>query len=86
MIEDSNQIDVYQSLLDNIEAEKGAIETYRELEEMTRNVDVVSNDKIKQILADEIEHLQELEDFIADQDIIVYADEEDSTENFNLEY
>ena len=72
--------------MDNIEAEKGAIETYRELEEMTRNVDVVSNDKIKQILADEIEHLQELEDFIADQDIIVYNNEEDSNENFELEY
>lgn len=86
LVEDSNQIDVYQSLLDNIEAEKGAIETYRELEEITRNVDVVSNDKIKQILADEIEHLQELEDFIADQDIIVYNNEEDSNENFELEY
>lgn len=72
--------------MDNIEAEKGAIETYRELEEMTRNVDVVSNDKIKQILADEIEHLQELEDFITDQDIIVYNNEEDSNENFELEY
>ena len=86
LIEDSTQIDVYQSLLDNIEAEKGAIETYRELEEMTRNIDVVSNDKIKQILADEIGHLQELEDFIADQDIIVYDNEEDSNENFELEY
>lgn len=84
--EETNQIDVYQSLLDNKEAEEGAIETYRDIEEYTRNIDVVTNDKIKQILADEIEHLQEIEDFLADQDVIVYSDMEDEEENFDIDY
>lgn len=85
VIEDTNQIDVYQSLLDNKEAEQGAIETYRDIEEYTRNIDVVTNDKIKQILADEIEHLQEIEDFLADYDVMVYDDTEDEYENFDIE-
>ena len=84
--EETNQIDVYQSLLDNKEAEQGAIETYRDIEEYTRNIDVVTNDKIKHILADEIEHLQEIEDFLADYDIIVYSEIEDEEENFDIEY
>lgn len=50
----------------NIENEKGAIETYKELEQFTRNIDVVTNDKIKHILADEEEHLSELQDFYDD--------------------
>lgn len=61
-----NSISTVQSIKENIEAEKGAIETYREIEEYTRGVDVVTNRKIKHILADEIEHLQELEEFLAD--------------------
>ena len=85
VIEDTNQIDVYQSLLDNKEAEQGAIETYRDIEEYTRNIDVVTNDKIKQILADEIEHLQEIEDFLADYDVMVYDETEDEYENFDIE-
>lgn len=85
VIEDTNQIDVYQSLLDNKEAEQGAIETYRDIEEYTRNIDVVTNDKIKQILTDEIEHLQEIEDFLADYDVMVYDDTEDEYENFDIE-
>ena len=81
--EDEDQIDIYQSLLDNEQAESGAIETYRDIEEFTRNVDVVTNDKIKQILADEVEHLQEIEDFLADFDVIIYSDTE---EEFDIEY
>lgn len=46
--------------------ELDAIDTYRELEEITRNIDTVTNKKIKDILADEEEHLQEIEDFICD--------------------
>lgn len=75
----TNQIDIYKSLIDNIAAERNAIETYRELEAFTRNVDIVTNDKIKHILADEIEHLQELEDFVSDQ-----ASNADSYETFKI--
>lgn len=84
--EDSGQIDVYQSLLDNEQAESGAIETYRDIEKYTRDIDVITNDKIKQILADEVKHLQEISDFLADFDVIYYSDEEDSEENFDIEY
>lgn len=63
---DGNSVDVQRSLDENIIAEKGAIDTYRDLEEFTRGVDVITNRKIKDILADEVEHLQELEEFRAD--------------------
>ena len=51
---------------DNIINEEGAIETYRELVQLTDGVDPASNSKLKQILADEEEHLQELKDFLGD--------------------
>lgn len=54
------------SLLQNIDAETLAIEHYRIVEQLTRDVDPVTNDLIKQILADEEEHKKELEDFLAD--------------------
>ena len=44
----------------NIKAEEGAIETYIKLEKLTRDKDVVTNQKMKEILADEQEHLQAL--------------------------
>ena len=50
----------------NIEAERGAIETYKKIEAYTRGIDVVTNKKIKLILQDEEEHLTELKDFLAD--------------------
>lgn len=62
----NGNIDVYQSLNDCKKMELDAIETYRDLEEITRNIDPVTNRKVKAILADEEEHLQELEDFICD--------------------
>ena len=55
-----------KSLLQNIEAEKGAIETYIELVNYTKGIDPVTHRKMKQILADEQEHLTELNDFFAD--------------------
>lgn len=58
--------DVTKSLKQNIEAEKGAIETYVKLEEMTRDKDIVTNTKVKEILADEQEHLQKLEELLED--------------------
>ena len=50
----------------NIQSEKGAIETYTALEVVTRDNDVVTNRKVKEILADEQEHLQNLIDLHKD--------------------
>ena len=61
-----NNIDIKKSIEDNIKNEEGAIETYEELVKVTDGVDPASNSKLKQILADEQEHLQELQDFIQD--------------------
>ena len=58
--------DVLTSLNQNVESEKAAISTYTKLEEVTRDKDIVSHRKIKEILADEQHHLQELLDFIKD--------------------
>ena len=59
-------IDIKRSLEDNIKNEEGAIETYEELVKLTEDVDPTSNSKLKEILADEQEHLQELKDFLND--------------------
>jgi len=61
-----DNIDIKKSLEDNIKNEEGAIETYEELVKMTEEVDPTSNSKLKEILADEQEHLQELKDFLQD--------------------
>jgi len=52
--------DVIKSLDQNIQAEKDAIETYMKLEKLTRDTDISANNKMKAILADEQEHLQDL--------------------------
>lgn len=62
----NNNIDIKSSLEINIKNEEGAIETYEELVKMTEDVDPASNSKLKEILADEQEHLQELKDFLQD--------------------
>ena len=62
----NGNIDIKKSLEDNIINEEGAIETYRELVKLTDEVDPSSNSKLKKILADEEEHLQELKDFLED--------------------
>ena len=61
-----DNIDIKKSLEDNVKNEEGAIETYEELVKMTEDVDPTSNSKLKEILADEQEHLQELKDFLQD--------------------
>lgn len=61
-----DNIDIKKSLEDNITNEEGAIETYEELVKITEEVDPASNSKLKEILADEQEHLQELKDFLQD--------------------
>lgn len=60
------RLTVQKALEQNIKAEMGAIETYKKLEKFTREFDPVSNNKIKEILADEEEHLQALVEFIDD--------------------
>lgn len=62
----NNNIDIKTSLEINIKNEEGAIETYEELVKMTEGIDPASNSKLKEILADEQEHLQELKDFLQD--------------------
>lgn len=66
IVANENNISVLMSLNDAKQMELDAIETYRDLEEKTRNIDVVTNKRIKEILADEEEHLQEIEDFLCD--------------------
>ena len=61
-----DNIDIKKSLEDNITNEEGAIETYEELVKMTEGIDPTSNTKLKEILADEQEHLKELKDFLQD--------------------
>lgn len=61
-----DKIDIVQSLETNIKNEEGAIETYKELIAMTEQVDPSSNSKLKEILADEETHLQELKDHLDD--------------------
>lgn len=60
---------VESSLLINIKNEEGAIETYKELEMLTRDVDPATNRKVKEILAEEEEHLTELNDLLRDVQI-----------------
>jgi len=63
---ENDYIPIKESLIINIENEEGAIETYEELVKMTEEIDPASNSKLKEILADEQEHLQELKDFLND--------------------
>lgn len=60
------EFSVDKSLKQNIEAENAAIETYKDIEAFTRNIDTVTNRKIKKILEDEENHLTELRDFLND--------------------
>lgn len=62
----SGPLNTLEAIRINIDNERGAIETYEELEKFTREVDPVTNKKIKEIWSDEEEHLAELEDFFAD--------------------
>lgn len=55
-----NSIDLIQTAID---FECSSIETYKALECFTRNIDPVTNDLVKHLLADEIKHLTELTEF-----------------------
>ena len=58
--------DVKSIIEDNIKAEQGAIETYLELEEFTKDKDIVTHTKVEEILSDEREHLHLLEQILRD--------------------
>lgn len=62
----NGNIDIIESIKTNIKNEEGAIETYEALVKMTEDIDPISNTKLKEILADEQDHLQELKDFLND--------------------
>lgn len=57
---------VEKLLQDNIQAEKDAIKTYTELCNLCAGVDFVTLRMARAILADEVEHLTELEDLYKD--------------------
>lgn len=53
--------DVVQILKDAIKGEQCAINTYSNIVELTRNKDIVTYDLVSQILADEVEHEEDLQ-------------------------
>lgn len=60
--------DVIALLKDNIQAEQQAIATYTAIIQETEGQDYVTCDIAKEILADEVEHLTDLESLLADLD------------------
>lgn len=59
--EEPNTFDVVQILEDSIKGEQCAISTYFNLAEMTRDKDIVTYDLVSEILADEVEHEEDLQ-------------------------
>jgi len=59
--EEPNNFDVVSILEDSIKGEQCAISVYSALAEMTRNKDIVTYDIVSQILADEVEHEEDLQ-------------------------
>ena len=67
--EEPKDFDVVAILEDAIKGEQCAIKTYSEIVDLTRDKDIVTYDIVSQILADEVEHeedLQALKDDITD--------------------
>jgi bacterioferritin len=56
-----NNFDVVAILEDAIKGEQCAISTYSQIADMTRNKDIVTYDIVSQILADEVEHEEDLQ-------------------------
>jgi len=59
--EEPGNFDVVAILEDAIKGEQCAISTYSELAELTRDKDIVTYDIVSQILADEVEHEEDLQ-------------------------
>ncbi len=58
--EEPKNFDILAILEDAIKGEQCAIRTYSELVDLTRNKDIVTYDIVSQILADEVEHEEDL--------------------------
>jgi len=58
--EEPKNFDVVAILEDAIKGEQCAIKTYSEILDITRNKDIVTYDIVSQILADEVEHEEDL--------------------------
>ncbi|MCO4845701.1 MAG: ferritin [Sulfurovum sp.] len=59
--EKPKDFDVVSILEDSIKGEQCAISVYSELADMTRNKDIVTYDIVSEILADEVEHEEDLQ-------------------------
>jgi len=59
--EEPKDFDVVSILEDSIKGEQCAISIYSKLADMTRNKDIVTYDIVSQILADEVEHEEDLQ-------------------------
>ncbi len=59
--ETPNDFDVVAILQDAIKGEQCAISTYSELAEITKDKDIVTYDIVSEILADEVEHEEDLQ-------------------------
>ncbi len=59
--EEPKDFDVVSILKDSIKGEQCAISIYSQIVEMTRNKDIVTYDVVSQILADEVEHEEDLQ-------------------------
>ncbi len=55
------EFDVVNILEDAIKGEQCAISVYSQIADMTRNKDIVTYDIVSQILADEVEHEEDLQ-------------------------
>jgi bacterioferritin len=56
-----DEFDVVHILEDAIKGEQCAISVYSEIADLTRNKDIVTYDIVSQILADEVEHEEDLQ-------------------------
>ena len=59
--EEPKDFDVVSILEDSIKGEQCAISVYSQLADMTRNKDIVTYDIVSEILADEVEHEEDLQ-------------------------
>jgi bacterioferritin len=59
--EEPKEFDVVKILEDSIKGEQCAISVYSQLADMTRNKDIVTYDIVSEILADEVEHEEDLQ-------------------------
>ncbi len=64
--EEPNNFDVVSILNDAIKGEQCAISIYSDLAEMTKDKDIVTYDIVSQILADEVEHEEDLQSLYDD--------------------